>query len=1097
MRELSHLDDRDFLSKLQECGVQIRASEGRLRVNAPVGMLNSTLQDELLRRKVRLLSILSANSHSHDKIFPLTYAQERVWLIEQFHPNTPAYNIPEAFVVEGFVDPATLQETVRQLTLRHDILRAHFLSTGSEVAQHVIAAVEIPVGFTDLSTIEEQERHSQLLVDIRREARRPFDLTQAPLMRCHLFRLANSKHVIFLNVHHIIADRWSMGILQRELTLLYANLSTKGSTVLPPLHSQYTDYASKERVDGQTNIHQQLAYWKTKLSNPPSPLELPFSKRRPLAQSFEGAIEPFDIRLDLGQKLRLLARQEKASLYMLLLAAFSLLLYRYTSKRDLCIGSPISARNNAETESLIGLFVNTVVMRCLLDPSWSFRQLLQHIRDTVLEAHANSNVPFQKLVMELHPERDPATSPLFQVMFALDSFTPRDDNGLPKIDTQPGVSKFDLTLQLSEAGGAVTGGLEYRMDLFDPSSIRQFAENLSVLLHSIAFDPDATIARLPILSNDQQKRILIDWNATKFDFQRETLMHQLFEQCAIKSPNATAIIFGTEHINYAALNEKANHLAHHLIACGVKSEICVGICLHRSISMITAMLAVLKAGGAYVPLDPSYPVARLSFIAEDSGLHLVISETQVLERISFSVPQIVNLEKESDHISIQPSSNPEVIQQPENLAYIIYTSGSTGEPKGVAIEHHSTLSLLQWGRMTFPEEALQYVLASTSICFDLSIFEIFLPLSLGHTIVLAENVMALPDLPASNQVTLINTVPSAIAALIQAHAIPASAKCILLAGESLPTSLVDKIDAAAPSVQVFDLYGPTETTTYSTCARRYPGEPATIGHPIANTQIYILDENLQPIPPGIPGQLFIGGNGVARGYLHRPALTAERFRKLPHLPSKGCVYQTGDLARYRDDGNIEYFGRIDQQVKIRGFRIEPGEIESVLRRHPYITDAAVIQLHDDALGNTLAACIVIPLTASIDLEDIVDFQRIHLPSYMVVNQIKIVEQFPLTPNGKIDRKTIALLCQQSVITVYTAPAPSNVVEQELVQIWEQCFERKPIGIDEDFFALGGHSLLALRIFGEIEKRLGKMMMLSLLFQAPTVRKLAEFIHPDA
>ncbi|WP_263357601.1 non-ribosomal peptide synthetase [Acidicapsa ligni] len=1097
---MEELNDIEFLRTLKERGIEVRASEDRLRVNAPVGALTKPMQEELLRRKGRLLTLLtpppasSAIQSTGAANAPLTYEQEAIWLMERFHPGTVAYSIPEAFFFEFAVDLELLSRSMDYLLQRHEILRCSISEKDGVAYQHVAESFHIPIDFTDLSTIDEALRDAELHALVRQMSRIPFNLSKPPLVRAHLFRLAPARHVAFVNVHHILADRESMDILQHEIEIIYTALAQGRAVDLPPLPIQYMDYAVWEREHSVVLHEQQSTYWKKKLADAPTYLELPFSKPRPSIQTFAGDIEPFFISEQTTAGLRVLALSENASLYMLLLSAFSVLLTRYTGKQDFCIGSPISGRHRTETEPLIGLFVNTVVMRCQPSSANTFRELLKQVRSTALEAYSHSETPFQRLVAELHPERNPGISPLFQIMFALDSLRGETRGVSSQIDTEPGVSKFDLTLQLSEAGGAVGGHFEYRTDLFDRAGIHRFANSFSVLLDSIVHEPDRAISELDLLSATDKQKILIDWNATELDFPRQDAIHTLFEKQVALSPAAIAIEHHSEAITYAQLNENANRLAHHLIATGVRPGECVGICLNRSIRMIESMLAVLKAGGAYVPLDPAYPAQRIRIMLEDSRLAVLITEPEYAPHPLPDFVSTVYRSAESSSIDSMPGINPDRNVGANDLAYVIYTSGSTGRPKGVAIEHHSTNSFLHWAMQTFSAASLQYVLASTSICFDLSIFEIFLPLSIGSTIVLAENALEIAELEAVDKITLINTVPSTMAALIKARLVPQTVRCINLAGEALSASLVRQIEEQLPQAEIFDLYGPTETTTYSTFTQRSADALPTIGRPLANTRIYLLDDHLQPVPIDVPGQIFIAGEGVARGYLHRPDLTAERFVHLSHLPHQDRAYQTGDLARYRQDGNIEYLGRIDQQVKIRGFRIEPGEIESVLREHVQVEDAIVLVHLDAALGNSLIACVMPKGIADIDTAELVRWQRERLPAHMVVSHIQIFASFPLTPNGKVDRKTMATTIESSAKQIAEYTAPRNPLEQKLVAIWESNFERAPIGIDEDFFAIGGHSLLALRVFSDIEKLLGKTLMLSLLLHAPTIRQLASLIQ---
>jgi amino acid adenylation domain-containing protein len=1097
---MEQLSDLEFLRTLKERGIDVKASDGRLRINAPVGAVTKPLQEELLRRKSQLLALLtqsqapSPRGAERSAKLPLTYEQEAIWLMERFHPGTPAYSIPEAFLFEFPVDRELLSKSIDYLLQRHEILRSTIAEEDGQAYQTVAETLHVPIGFTDLSMMEASYRDEEMLKLIRQMSRIPFELKQCPLIRCHLFRLAPTRHVAFVNVHHILTDRESMDILQYEIAVIYGALASGRAIDLPPLPIQYGDYAIWERIHSVRLHDKQSEYWKNKLLDVPTHLELPFSRPRPSTQTFAGDNEPFIIPTSLAAELRKLAQSHNASLYMLLLAAFSALLTRYTGKHDFCIGSPISGRNLTETERLIGLFVNTVILRCQPASEQPFRELLKQVRDTALEAYSNSDIPFQRLVAELHPLRDPGSSPFFQIMFALDSLRDKGPGDSSQIDTEPGVAKFDLTLQLSESGGAITGHFEYRTDLFDRDSIRRFGDSFLVLLESIVSDPDRAIGTLDLLPNTEKRKILVDWNATALDFPRDASIHQLFEQQVAKTPGATAIIHRANKISYEELNRNANRLAHYLISNGVHSGVCVGICLNRDITMIEAMLAVIKAGAAYVPLDPAYPAARISFMIQDSGLSVFIaSRDRAAQDLPASVLRVTP-ESEADSINAMPDVNPKVAFKGDDLAYVIYTSGSTGQPKGVAIEHHSAVSFLYWAMQTFPAAFIEFVLAATSICFDLSIFEIFLPLSTGNTIVLAENALELPYLDAASKITLINTVPSTMSSLMKADLVPKTVRCINLAGEALPVSLVRHIEEQLPDARIFDLYGPTETTTYSTFTQRHAEECATIGRPIANTRIYLLDDCLQPVPVEVPGQIFIAGEGVARGYLNRAELTTEKFVRLADMPHQDRAYQTGDLARYRADGNIEYLGRIDQQVKIRGFRIEPGEIENAIRSHADVEDAVVIVQTDATLGNSLAACVVLKVGAVLDTAELVHWQREMLPQHMVVSHLELFSSLPLTANGKIDRKAIAsrigIEGQQSA----ELSPPRDDLERQLVSIWERNFQRTPIGIDEDFFAMGGHSLLALRVFSDIEKQLGKTLMLALLLHAPTIRQLATLIR---
>jgi amino acid adenylation domain-containing protein len=661
-------------------------------------------------------------------------------------------------------------------------------------------------------------------------------------------------------------------------------------------------------------------------------------------------------------------------------------------------------------------------------------------------------------------------------MLAFDSYMGEADS--PPIAFDPGSAKFELTLQMWEGRDRIGGFFEYRTDLFAPEAIAKFATAFVLLLRNAIQEPSKEVARLATIPEDERSRLLYARNATAMEFPRDRTIHQLFEEQVDRTPNAIAVVDGKERFSYSALNSMANRVARGLITQGVRQEAIVGVRLERSVAMIAAMLGILKAGGAYLPLDTQYPEERLRFMIEDSGCAFVLSNPSTFAEVGD-----------------EPDRDPALAIAPSNLAYVIYTSGSTGRPKGVAIEHHSTVSFLHWGRGTFPPEVLRGTLAATSISFDLSVFEIFLPLICGHSVILAKDIVALPSLPAAAEVTLVTTVPSAAAALLAAKGIPATLRAINLAGEPLSTRLVDRLYAQTAVADVNDLYGPTETTTYSTWNRRLPGRSATIGRPVANTRVYLVDASLHLVPDGFPGELLIAGEGVARGYLGRPELTAEKFVSLAHLGEQGRAYRTGDLCRYTSEGALEYLGRMDSQVKVRGFRIEAGEVEAALLSHPSVREAVVMTHAEDGTGATLVGAVVLQDAHTLDVPALIAHQSRTLPAYMVAGNIVAVEEFPRTANGKIDRKQLTSLPIARPAKEAVAK-PRDPLEKELADIWREGFSISNVGIDDDFFQLGGHSLLALRIFSEIEAKLGHRMMLSVLFQAPTIRQLAEHIRRE-
>jgi amino acid adenylation domain-containing protein len=1092
------LSVNQFLRHLRRLGIEIRANEVKLSITAPAGAVTQELQEELRRRKPELMArLMASDALDEERCVPLTYAQQRLWLIDRFSPGTAAYNIPQSWIIDGVVDPAALRAALNRLAARHQALRTRIEVRDGEAVQVVLKEVEIPLDFTDLSeSTDTDSREAQLRQLLKTEARQPFILSEAPLIRFHMFRLEASRYAVAYNMHHIAADQWSLDKLKRDVSALYTEVVTGQAAELPALTVQYPDIAEEERSGGATLLHaRQLDYWGERLRGVPALLELPFSKTRPAEQSYEGATLAVSLSAHLTQQLRRLAASSNTSLYMLMLTAFLVLLHRYTGQKDLCIGTPISGRKRVEEEDVIGLFVNMLALRCEVDPSASFRQLLQRTGDQVLADFEHGDIPFQKLVMELHPHRSPSHTPLFQIMFALN---PRGaGSGDPQEEVYIGVSKFDLTLQMAERQDTLDAYFEYRTDLFAEADVEQFSRHFVLLAESVAMAPDEPVGLLGLLT-PEDRAAFQEWNATEVSFDRKQTLISLFEEQVEHHSDSVALLCGTNSYTFRELNEKAGGLVALLRQNGVQAGSFVALCLDRTPQLIVSILAILKAGAAYLPLDPKYPEERLAYMLMDSGARVMIAQRNALtESLKSNHPELVLIYAEDDAsysdggLCLVESA----AIDPEDAAYLIYTSGSTGKPKGVVVEHRNAVALIAWAISCFDEQWLRGMLASTSVCFDLSIFEIFLPLSTGNTIVLVNDVLELPKSPHAGKVTLVNTVPSAMSALLQAG-LPPAVRTVCMAGELLPTELVDRVYATGAE-RVFDLYGPTETTTYSTWALRQPGAPPTIGKPIGNTRIYLLDENLSQVPRGAMGEVFIGGDGVTRGYLGRPDLTAERFRSIPAVEPQGRLYRTGDLARQLSDGTLVYLGRRDHQIKLRGHRIELGEIEAALRDISGESQLAVVVQSQNA-GDQLVAFVARGDRSHADLPQYMAGLRKRLPAYMVPSRIVLLEAMPLTPNGKIDRKALILLkdaAAGSEAGAHVSEPPRDLLEQWLANIWAQRLGRKRVSRHEDFFDdLGGHSLVAFEIFAEIERRLGLVLMLATLFQAPTIELLAMVIR---
>ena len=1081
----------DFVAYLRSLSIDVRTKDGKLLLNAPAGALTVALQGELRLRKPQLLAYLTEEDSLAGEIAPLTFAQQRLWLIDRFTPGTIAYNVPQSWRVRGAIDLAAFHQSIKNLTQRHDVLRTRIEMRHGEPVQVVLKDAEIPVEFTDLGLEPDREKREALLKRLLIEqGRKEIPLGQAPLIRFRIIRLAPDETVIFYSVHHIVVDQWSLDLLKRDLALYYEEAISGQPSGLTALSVQYADIARQERNEATERLHaSRLQYWRDRLSGMPTLLEFPFSKTRPGQQTYLGETLSLPFDPFVAKSLRQFAVGSNTSLYLLMLAMFSTLIYRYTGQRDFCIGTPTTGRKQREHEEIIGLFVNMLPVRCIIDPTKSFHQLLQRMRSNILTDLDHGDVPFQMLVTELHSQRSSSSSPLFQISFALN---PKGPDPVTETEAQQetfiGAAKFDLTLQVSERAEALDAHFEYRTDLFAENDIRRFADHFFHLVGAIVKEPNKAIATLSFLTPSEIALIEVT-NRTEVSFDRGQTLVSLVAGPAQSTQEAAALCCGEVTWSYRELHHRSTQLASVLQSLGVGPETFVAICLERSPHLIVAILAVLKTGAAYLPLDPKYPADRIAYMLEDSGAKvLVASDIRFVQSLLSARSGLIVVDP------VEPYLGQGSFQQfelaPESAAYLIYTSGSTGKPKGVVVEHRNAVALISWAREYFEPSSLRGMLASTSVCFDLSIFEIFLPLVTGNTIILVDDLLALPRDPHAHRVTLINTVPSAMSALLQSG-LPANVQTVCMAGEFLPGELVDRVYAAGAK-QVIDLYGPTETTTYSTVALRRRQSSATIGQPIANTRIYLVDENLELVPSGLPGEMLIGGEGVTRGYLNRPELTSEKFVSMSRLDPRGRLYRTGDLAQQRDDGMLVYLGRRDQQIKLRGHRIELGEIESVLRESTGASQVAVV-LQKGPAGDSLAGFLVHPNPESFDQAECTESIRRKLPAYMVPASISCVADMPLTPNGKIDRKLLMNKVDQAPANV--GQPPRDLLEQWLANIWSSRLGQKKIARDAHFFdQLGGHSLVAFEIFTEIEQRIGVAMMLATLFQTPTVELLAQAIR---
>ncbi len=1040
-----------------------------------------------------------------------SFTQQRFWFLDQLEPNLPVYHEWTAVRLRGPLDAAALEDSVNAVVRRHEALRTTFSVRDGQPIQVIAPALKIPVHVIELQNFPASGRWDEARRLATAETQRPFDLASGPLLRVTLFRMEGEEHILLLTFHHIVIDAWSATIFYRELGAIYAALLRKQPAGLPELPVRYSDFAVWQRAWlNSPAFASQLSYWRKQLAGL-TPLQIPTDRPRPHRQSYRGEQQSVVLAAPLAASLQAISQSAGASLFMTLLAAFQVLLHRYTGQDDIVVGSPIANRNRREVEGLIGCFTNTLALRSDLSGNPEFRTLLSRVRATVLDALTHQDLPFEKLMEELPQERDLSRTPIFQVMFVFNNtalkFNQFGSVQAEPVDFQSTIARFDLTLSVMELESGLKAELIYNTDLFDEVTARNMAGHLQTLLGGIAADPERRIANLPLLTTAERNQLLTAWNDTHTDYPRNACLHELFEQQVNRTPDAEALVFENERLTYRELNARANQLAHYLRTMGVGPELSVGICLERSVDLLVGVLGVLKAGGTYLALDPAYPAERIAYILQDSQPQVLLTQASVLPSLPAVAARVLCPDSERQAIAQQPESNPDGTANAGNLAYILYTSGSTGRPKGVEIEHRSAVALVDWTRHVYPQEEIAGVLASTSICFDLSVFEIFVPLSRGGKIILALNALHLPTMPAASEVTLINTVPSVMAELIRNNALPASVTVANLAGEPLKKALTEPLYKHKSVRRVFNLYGPSETTTYSTFSLvdRTSGAEPTIGRPIANTQVYILDSQMQPVPAGVIGELYIGGEGVARGYRNQPELTAEKFLRNPFLPEdrNGRMYKTGDLVRYLplssggdalSGANLEFLGRRDNQVKLRGFRIELGEIETVLSQHPAVREAVVVA-REDVPGDTRLVAYIRTTDAQDPSPDslkntLSDHVRRSLPHFMVPAAFVFLDAMPLTPNGKVDRRSLPAPIATHRSAPDTFTPPGTPTEKRIADIWTSLLGVDQAGIHDDFFALGGHSLLATQVISRCREAFETEISLISLFEERTIAGLA-------
>jgi len=1054
---------------------------------------------------------------------PLSFAQQRLWFLDQLEGGSATYNVPAAMRLSGSLQVVALEQAIGEIVQRHEVLRTSFPMVNQSPVQAIAPCLSVTLPIVDLQLPElEQSALVQRLA--HEEATRPFDLSHGPLLRVTLLRLEEKTHVLLVTMHHIVSDGWSIGIFIRELSALYQAFSTIAPSPLPELPIQYADFAHWQRqwLSGEV-LETQLNYWKQQLAGAPPILELPTDRSRPLVQTSRGSAEPFKLNPHLTRRLLTLSQQSGTTLFMTLLAAFVTLLSRYSSQEDIVVGSPIANRHRREIEPLIGFFVNTLVLRTDVKGNPSFSELLTRVRQVALDAYAHQDLPFEQLVETLQPERSLSHNPLFQVMFVLQNAS-MGKLELPGLTLTPlemssVTAKFDLTLAMSETEQGLQGVWEYNTDLFEAATIRRMVGHFQTLLQGIVSNPQQHIQELPLLTDADRHQLLVKWNDTQVEYPQNKCIHQLFEEQVERTPEAVAVVFEDQQLTYRELNYRANQLAHYLQALGVKPEVLVGISVERSLEMVIGLLGILKAGGVYVPLDPAYPKESLAFMLSDAQVPVLVTQNQLVESLPEQDGHIVCLDTDweanaygtATPIAQHSQDNPTSCVIADNLAYVMYTSGSTGNPKGVSIIHRGVVRLVK-GSNYVNLSAEEVLLQLAPISFDAATFEIWGSLlNGGRLVVMPAHTPSLQELGQALRQYHITTVwlSAGLFHLMVDEQLDdlKQVRQLLAGGDILSVPHVHKVVEQLPHLRLVNGYGPTENTTFTCCYSICPKDRSEaiaqpreveicvpIGRPITNTQVYLLDQYLQPVPIGVVGELHIAGVGLARSYFRRPELTASRFIPNPFSAQEGSrLYKTGDLARYLPDGNIEFLGRSDNQVKIRGFRIELAEIEAVLSQHPNVLQSVVIAREEIPADKRLVAYLV-PQEAAPTASELRQFLKQKLPEYMVPSAIVMLDALPLTPNGKVDRRALPAPEMVRPELSPTFVAPKTPIQEILALFWAKVLGIEQVGIHDNFFELGGHSLLATQLISQVREAFWVELPLRCLFESPTVAEFSEAIE---
>jgi amino acid adenylation domain-containing protein len=1048
----------------------------------------------------------------HEGPVPLSFRQQQFWILSKMTPENPAYNEGVTIHLPSPLDLAALQQSMDEIIRRHEAWRTTFPLLDGRPVQIIHPPSPFPLPVVDLRHLPKSEQEAEALRIAKEDGRTPFDLDHGPMLRARLVRFGDEAYQMFLTIHHIIFDGFSIyQVFIPELTALYAAYTSGQPSPLPELAIQYADYAlwQNQTLTGAA-LERHLTYWKQRLAGAPTELVLPSDHPRPQNLSSGVAVQLFTLPTHLNNGLKELCQREGVTLFMLLLAALTTLLYRYTGQEDIVVGTPTSGRSRPEIQNLLGVFINTLALRTELSGTLSFRELLKRAREVTLSALAHEDLPFEQVVKELQPERTLGQNPIFQVLLTLEPPIEELPAGWSAYQTvvQSGIAWFDLALTLEERKEGLIGRFEYNVNMFETATIERMAGHWLTLLEGVVANPDQPISSLPLLTEAERQQVLVEWNATQADYPRDQCVHHLFEQQVARAPEAVAVVYADTQLTYRQLNERANQLAHFLRKRGVGPGSLVGICVERSLEMPVGLLGILKAGGAYVPLDPNYPQDRLAFMLEDSQAAVLLTQQRLRSSLPPFSGQVICLDEQWEEIAQESQANPVSEMKSENLAYVIYTSGSTGKPKGVLIPHRGLVNHNTAFINAFHLQPTDRLLQFASLSFDTAGEELYPCWLSGATLVLRPAQFALTTaellrLLEDERITFLN-LPTAywhtwVYELAESKTpLPETLRWVIVGGEqALPQRLALWQQHVDKRVRWSNTYGPTEATITATSYDLLRGQEEQeigalpIGRPLANMQAYVLDAHLQPVPVGVPGELYIGGAGLAQGYLNRPELTAERFIPNPFSQEPGArLYKTGDLVRYLPDGNLEYLGRVDFQVKIRGYRIELGEIEAVLSKHPQVRETVVVAREDTPGEKRLVAYLVPAADEPPTSSALRSFLKEHLPDYMLPSAFVFLEQLPLTPNGKLNRRALPAPEGDRDQPGTTYVAPRTPTEEQLAAIWADLLGLKQVSIDENFFELGGHSLLAVRVLSQVRDTFHVELPLSSLFEAPTVAKLA-------